>query len=145
MIPVILSAVSQDLWLLYQKVTFDGENKLIIINEGVTEIDIETDVYSAWKLWTQERDHLKWISAMRSTGGDPLPGGSFLGATFFLVNGWKIYVKEGPANISVTGNIYSEDGTPAFTTESGVQLLTTTVSNLIDKPDLGVKNASIFV
>lgn len=141
--PILTS--QQDLWLLYQKVTFDGENKYIIINEGVTELDVEEDVYSAWKDWTFQRDYLKWEDAMRSTGGDPLPGGDFLGATFFLVNGWRIFVKQGPSNITVTGNIYTEEGDPVFVTENGVQLLTTRVSNLIDKPDIGIKNASIFV
>lgn len=145
MMPLIMAAVSSDLWSLYHKVTFDGENKLIIINEGVTDLDIEVDVYTAWKDWTFERDYLKFEDALRSAGGDPLPGGDFLGGTFFLRNGWRIFVKEGPDNITVVGNIYTEEGDPVFITESGVQLLTTRVSNLIDKPDLGIKNASIFV
>jgi len=145
MFPVLMSVASTDLWNLYHKVTFDGENKLIIINSEVTDLDIETDVYSAWKDWKFLRDHLKFPSAMRSTGGDPLPGGDFLGGTFFLQNGWRILVKQGPDNISVVGNIYTEEGDAAFVTESGVQLLTARVSNLIDKPDLGIRNASIFV
>jgi hypothetical protein len=103
------------------------------------------DFDSAWKDWKFLRDHLKFPSAMRSTGGDPLPGGDFLGGTFFLQNGWRILVKQGPDNISVVGNIYTEEGDAAFVTESGVQLLTARVSNLIDKPDLGIRNASIFV
>ena len=134
-----------DYWELYHKVTFDGPNKLIIINEGETDLDVEEDIYSAWKQWALTRDYLKYESAMRSTGGDPLPGGDFLGASFFLVNGWRIYVPAGEDNISITGNIYTEEGDPAFVTETGVQLLTSTVSNLIDKPDLGVRNASVFV
>jgi hypothetical protein len=143
MIPVPFG--SYDLWVLFLKVTFDGENKLIIINDGVTDLDVETDVYSQWKNWALERDHLKWEGAMRSTGGDPLPGGDFLGGTFFLTNGWRILVTEGVDNINVVGNIYTEEGDPVFQTEEGVQLVTSTVSNLIDKPDLGTKNSSIFV
>lgn len=141
--PILL--MQEDLWSLYHKVNFDGNNKLIIINEGVTELDVEKDIYSAWKDWTMQRDYLKWESAMRSTGGDPLPGGDFLGATFFLINGWRILVKTGVNNITVTGNIFTDEGDAAFVTEAGVQLLTTRVSNIIDKPDIGLKNASIFV
>lgn len=142
-IPFML--LSADLWSFYHKVTFDGESKLIIINDEVTDLDIEADVYSAWKEWASARDYLKFPDALRSTGGDPLPGGDFLGGTFFLRNGWKIFVKTGASAINVVGNIYTEEGTPVFATESGVQLLTSRVSNLIDKPDLGIKNASIFV
>lgn len=145
--PIInpILTMQQDLWLLFQKVTFDGENRYIIINEGVSELDVEVDIYSAWKDWALERDHLKWLAALRSTGGDPLPGGDFLGATFFLINEWRILVKEGVANITVTGNIFTEEGDPVFVTESGVQLITSRVSNLIDKPDTGLNNARIFV
>lgn len=135
----------KDYWDFHHKVTFDGPNKLIIINSGVTSLDVEEDIYTAWKDWARSRDYLKYESAMRSTGGDPLPGGDFLGATFFLVNGWRIFVPNGENNISVVGNIYTDEGDPAFVTETGVQLLTATVSNLIDKPDLGIRNASVFV
>ena len=65
-----------DLWQLYHKVTFDGYNKLIIINSNEDEIDVAVDIYSAWKEWSQQRDYLKWVAAMRSVGGDPLPGGA---------------------------------------------------------------------
>jgi hypothetical protein len=41
------------------KVTFHGETKLITINEGVDEIDVQTDLYSASKLWLMEDDNAK--------------------------------------------------------------------------------------
>ena len=34
-----------DYWNLYHKVTFDGINKLILINDGETELDFQIDVY----------------------------------------------------------------------------------------------------
>ncbi len=132
-------------WKLFQKVTFDGPNSLIRINDGETELNVEADIYSAWKDWALLRDYLKWEPALRNTGGDPLPGGDALGATFFLINGWRIFVPSGEANITVTGNIFTEEGDPVFVTEEGVQLITSRVSNLIDKPDTGLNNARIFV
>ena len=53
----------QDYWELYHKVTFDGENKLIIINPGETDINVKRDIYSSWKEWILLRDYLKWIAA----------------------------------------------------------------------------------
>jgi hypothetical protein len=32
-------------------VTFDGPNRLIIVNDGETELEAERDIYSAWKRW----------------------------------------------------------------------------------------------
>lgn len=132
----------RDYWELRHKVTFDGENRLIYINEGETEIDVEQDLYSDWKEWASIRDNLKWVAAMRTVGGDATPTGA-LGATFFLINGWQIIIQFG---VNFTGNLYSDDFPTPFVTESGVQLATQTVSNLIDKvaPDES-NNASIFV
>ena len=145
MFPIILG--SYDLWILYFKVTFDGDNKLIIVNEGETTIDVETDIYSAWKQWSESRDYLKYDAALRNTGGDPLPGGDFLGATFFLINGWRIFIAKGLDDLTFTGNIFTEEGDSAFVTEEGVQIAISRVSNLIDKPTLvGVSaNARVFV
>lgn len=122
--------MSQDLWNLYHKVTFDGPNKLIIINDGVTNINIEQDVYSDWKEWSLQRDHLKFDAALRTVGGDPTTGGDRLGATFFTINGWQLLITD---NVNFFGNIFSDDFSTPFTTEQGVKLAQAQVSNLIDK------------
>ena len=64
-----------------QKVTFDGPNKIIIVNEGVTELDFRDDVYSAWKEWILDPTQVnaKWEEAVSAVGGDPLPGNRLLG------------------------------------------------------------------
>lgn len=36
-----------DYWELRHKVTFDGVNKLIEVNPGVTSLDVQRDLYSA--------------------------------------------------------------------------------------------------
>lgn len=139
---MIYGMFGEDYWELRHKVTFDGENRLIYVNEGETQIDVEQDLYSDWKEWAYIRDNLKWISAMRTVGGDATPTG-FLGATFFLINGWRIVIQFG---VNFTGNLYSDDYDSPFITETGVQLATQTVSNLIDKVAQDeISNARIFV
>lgn len=96
------------------KVTFDGPNKLIIVDFGITDLDVRVDVYSAWKRWTTLADNGKYQQAMRSVGGDPLPGGKFLGSTFFLMNGWKIRPFEGDHALTINGNLFTEDGSSPF-------------------------------
>jgi len=129
----IYATYGEDYWELRDKVTFDGENSLIIVNEGETEINIQADIYSAWKDWALLRDYLKFRAALRTTGGDPLPSGDALGATFFLINGWQIFLDHA-ANF--TGNIFNDLGGDVFVTAADLKVATTTVSNLIDKVNL---------
>jgi hypothetical protein len=120
----------QDYWELYHKVTFDGENKLIIINPGETDINVKRDIYSSWKEWIQLRDYLKWIAACRTVGGDPTTAGQFLGATFFTINGWRIQLSEGTI---IDGNLFSDDFDTPYITLPGVVIAFSKVSNLIDQ------------
>ena len=53
------------------KVTFDGPNKLIIVNPGIVELDVQVDIYSDWKEWAATGDNLKYPPALRTIGGDP--------------------------------------------------------------------------
>jgi hypothetical protein len=139
----------QDHWLYYHKVTFDGPNKLILINEGVTEIDVQVDLYSDWKEWADNENpdnliNAAYLPAMRSVGGDPLPGSRFLGATFFLINGWRIKPYSGSYRLTVTGNLYTEEGDSPYINADGLLnniRIESTVSNLIDTVDTGVGTA----
>lgn len=88
------------------KVTFDGINKKIIVNEGVTVVDIKEDVYSDWKEWVQVRDNAKYEAALRTSGGDPAGTGQFTGDFYFLINDWQIEVNE---LVRFNGNIYSDN------------------------------------
>jgi len=122
--------INDDIWNLYQKVTFDGPNRLIIVNDGEEDINIEQDVYSDWKEWSALRDHLKFYPALRTVGGDPTVAGDSLGATFFTINDWKISISD---NTRFVGNLFSDDFDSAYSTLDGVKLATAQVSNLIDK------------
>jgi len=99
-------------WLLYHKVTFDGINKLILINPGETFIDVKADIYSAWKEWILLSSHInaKYPAALSVIGGEPLVGSEKLDSTFFLINDWKIKPYSGFYSLNLQGNLFSEDG-----------------------------------
>lgn len=121
---------NQDYWLLFLKVSFDGVTKLITVNSNESVIDVKEDLYSAWKRWIQTRDNLKYIAAMRTVGGDPTVQGEFLGATFFVTNGWRIVLTNAT---TIEGNIFSDDFDTPYLTEEGVVIAFSKVSNLIDQ------------
>jgi len=94
-----------------QSVTFDGPNKLILVNENITVLDIQEDVYSNWKEWSLQRDNIKYLEAISTLGGDPITEETFIGDTYFIENGWRIQ----PWNsyngyiLEVIGNIYTRE------------------------------------
>lgn len=111
-------------WNLYHKVTFDGRNKLILVNEGVTSLDWKADVYSAWKEWVESINHIEnmgFQQAMRSTGGDYITedGSRRVGGTFFLMNGWRLKTWSGSHRLAINGNVYTEEGEPIYIPHDG--------------------------
>lgn len=99
-----------DYWELYHKVTFDGENRLIIINEGETIIDVQTDIYSNWKEWISLEENTKYTQALTTVGGEPTIAGQRLDVTYFLINGWKIKPYPGSYDLNIIGNIFDSEG-----------------------------------
>jgi hypothetical protein len=134
----------QDHWNYYHKVTFDGPNKIILINDGVTALDVREDLYSAWKEWfdNQNPDGLinaRYLYAMRAVGGDPIPGG-VLGSTFFLSNGWRIKPYSGSYRLTVTGNLYTEEGDSPYLNADGLLnniFIQSNVSTLVETVGIG--------
>ena len=99
---------------MVEKVTFDPDNKLIIINDGITSIDVEADMYSAFKrMWKEDSLLNKLRSPFRTVGGDPLSSTLSAGAYFFLQNqagsDWRIRPYEGDHELTIIGNLYAED------------------------------------
>ena len=124
------------------KVSFNGITKIITVASGYTSLDIKDDVYSAWKDWVIINDNSKYEPAFSAVGGDTLPGGRYLGSTFFLENGWKIRPNESSHTLTVTGNLYSRDGaSPIIATQGNYNVLVImTTSNLIDMVATGGVN-----
>lgn len=97
-------------WALRHKVTFDGVNKLILINKGETELDVQTDIYSDWKEWVRLEDNLKYLPPLSTVGGEPTVAGQRLDVTYFLINGWKLKPYSGTYDLTLVGNIFDVDG-----------------------------------
>ena len=126
----VLNYGSYDLWQNYHKVTFDGPNKIIRVNEGVTELDIKVDVFSDWKEWVITRaENAFWEPAIRSIGGDPTVAGQTAGDIYFLQNGWKLYIDL--TKVKVTGTLFSDDFDSAYFDFNGVIQFPAQVSSLV--------------
>ena len=108
-----------DYWTQYHKVTFDGENRLIRINYGETSLDVTNDIYSDWKEWISLRDNMKYAFAISTNGGESIAQRQFVGATYFLVNGWRIKPWEGNHSFTINGKLYTreENDDPYVTTD----------------------------
>jgi len=122
-----------DYWLIAGKVTFDGPNRLIIVNEGVTELDISRDVYSSWKNWLLEGFGSTFLPAIRSVGGDPIDveTGQYAGDLYFLINNWKLIIDL--EKVRVTGVLYSDNFNTAYYNAPNSPVYPASVSNIVSK------------
>ena len=116
-------------WALGEKVSFNGVTKRITVNSGVTTLDIQTDVYSAWVRWVEREDNARFLPAMRFSGLDPIPGG-VTGGTFFLINDWKLEFD--PNSVAVAGVLYSEDYPTAYWSDTDQPIFPATVAALVN-------------
>ena len=97
------------------KVEFRGTNKLIVVNTGITELDVQVDLYSDFKEWLKTDDNAKYKPAIRTVGGDPTTGIKSVAPYFFLTNGWKIRPQEGDHTLTISGNLFvDEPGTYGY-------------------------------
>ena len=101
---------------MVEKVIFDADNRLIIVDSGITSLDAEIDLYSAAKReWKDDPILNKLKLPLRTVAGDPLGGSRVVGAYFFLQNqpgaDWRIRPSEADHELVIVGNLYSEDPT----------------------------------
>lgn len=89
-------------------VTFDGPNKLININTGITTIDAQ-NVYSTWKLRVQDGTLTQFLPAFSVVGGDPISAGISITPYYFMINGWKIKPSASNQTLTITGNLLTDD------------------------------------
>lgn len=116
------------------KVAFDGLTRTILVAQGVTELNVKEDLYSAWKHWVQvpDRNNAAWVEAMSAVGGDPVTDVQSLGTTFFLENDWKIQPAPGQYLLSIVGNLYTREiGGAPVNPEQGVSV-SFVRSNIVD-------------
>lgn len=130
-----------------QKVAFDGSNRIIYVNEGVTELDVQVDIYSAWKEWVLYSQQYplasSYVAAFSIVGGDPITDTQNVGITYFLENGWRIqpFPSKTPYTLTVDGNLYTREvgGTPFLFAEGvSTSLVRSNIVDLIQVEALGV-------
>lgn len=97
--------------------TFDGANKLIILQSG--SLDVQ-DMYSRWKEWVAAGTNMKFLQALRVVGGDETVLGNTIANYFFLVNGWKIRPMEANHTLNVEGILLVEGGGDPFANTVGI-------------------------
>lgn len=126
------------------KVTFDGINKIIIVDlaptSGEVNIDVQADLYSDMKEdWRSDALLNKLRPPIAVIGGQSTVGSDSAGDLYFLDSAWKIKPYEGNHRLILTGSIFSRDGTSVFTFTNGVfQVLTEmVVSSLVTKVSTG--------
>lgn len=116
-------------------VTFDGINKLIILDDFVTQITAKS-IYSLWKEWVLESDNAKYPPCFRVIGGDDIGGGIKVDGTYFLINNWKIRPYEGHHVLTLNGNLYVDGGGNPFVKTIGdfnvlINQVTSNIVNLV--------------
>jgi len=91
--------------------TFDGTLRLITLESGVTEVDVQVDLYSDWKEWVVQGSNAMYPPAFSTLGGEPLGGGASIAPYFFLRNdlGWRIKPPEEDIEITLDGNLFGYD------------------------------------
>ncbi len=99
--------------------TFDGANKLVILDAGVTTLDVK-DMYSRWKEWVALSDNMKFMQAFRVVGGDPTVGANTISNYFFLMNQWRIRPQEASHVLTVDGTLIEEAGDDPFADTVGI-------------------------
>jgi hypothetical protein len=90
--------------------TFDGVAKQITVSDfnNFDTVDVQKDIYSAWKRWFVLSDNAKYLQAFRPIGGDATGGTQTAPPYFFLMNNWKVVV-DGIQNLGFNTNLYCEE------------------------------------
>ena len=102
------------------KLTYDTTNKLFILNTGVTSLDVKVDLYSdAKEDWLSDSSLTKFKFPIESVGGQSIGGGKSISPYYILKYGWKIRPQEADHQLSITGNVITDDDTEPFVNTVG--------------------------
>jgi len=125
-------------------VTFDHVNKIIQVNTapvgGEVNLDFQIDFYSDMKEdWRSDATLNKLRPPINVIGGQSTTGSQSAGDIYFLDAGWKIRPYEADHRLTITGDVFSPDGTSIFTfTVGSYQVLTEiVVSSLVTRVTAG--------
>lgn len=93
-------------------ITFSGPTLRIII-DSIADLDVQDDLYEAWKEWVLLSDNAKYPPAFDTIGGDAIGATTEVAPYFFLRNdlGWKLKAPEATGTIAVEGNLFGRSAT----------------------------------
>lgn len=95
-------------------IVFDPVGKRIILDS--TRVSA-AEIFSRWEDWTLVDDNVKYGIVIRQVGSDDLGSGLSIPPYFFLQGSWRIRPMESDHDLTITGNIFTEDGsTPVVRT-----------------------------
>ena len=104
------------------KVTFDGVNKIIQVQPGITELFFDTDVYAVWKTWASS--NLNYLQAIQKYGGETLiPNQLFISYAFIMLNGWKIRPDPVQNILTIKSNVFASDGSNIYILPVGPDII----------------------
>lgn len=103
-------------------IVFNGIDRLIEVTDPADiQLDAAKDIYSAWKVWSQDGFNSKYAPAFGTTtvfGGNPTIAGQNAPRYYFLTNSWRVLIDNGQV-VSVGLNLYSEDFTSPYIVGAG--------------------------
>ena len=92
------------------KISIDGDARIMTILPGVTEIDVQKDIYSEYAVWigkfNQGIANAGFEQAMYYIGGEDLGEGQQAPVYYFLINDWKLSLSTGET-VTIGYNLYS--------------------------------------
>lgn len=103
-------------------IVFDASTKRIILDSANVTA---TEIYSRSCDWLVLSDNAKYGAVFRQVGGDDLGGGLSIPPYFFLQGQWRIRPMESNHTLTITGNLFSDDGSnPVVATLGSFNVLT---------------------
>lgn len=101
-------------------ITFDPTNRRIILDSASVTPEV---IFSRWEDWMVSGDNAKYLPAFAHVGGNELGGGLYIPNYFFLLNGWRVRPMEVDHTLTITGNLFTSDGsTPVVRTAGPYQV-----------------------
>lgn len=87
---------------------FLGLEKRIVLDSASVSAP---EIWSAYMEWlSEDSDNAKWGLAMSQVGGDSLGSGLFIPVYLFLKNGWRVRPMEANHHLTITGNLFVDEG-----------------------------------
>ena len=102
------------------KVTFLYNERIIQVNEGIEEIDVQQDIWSyAKEVWLTEPFANRFNFPLRVVGGDVTVGANRISPYFFLRHGWRLRPQEANHTLQIAGTFLVEGGGDPFLSTIG--------------------------